>query len=160
MSAEDDLGAHARALRGLTALLAVAVAVSVVHYTDNTVNYSDYPESTTLPNPSQAVVLLSWFLFTAFGVAGWVFFRRGQVERACVCLAVYSGSGLVGILHYSVGGTSRFPWWRHAHIAADIACGFAVIGFAVWAVVRLREPGAAVVAAPAPREGTRPDAPA
>jgi hypothetical protein len=152
------VSAHARVLRELTALLAVAVAVSVVHYTDNTVNYTDYPQSVTLPNPSQTVVFLSWFLFTAFGVAGWLLFRQGRVERACLCLAVYSGSGLVGILHYGVGGTSRFPWWRHAHIAADIACGFAVIGFAVWAVVRLRGPGVTVVAAPTPRERTRPDA--
>jgi hypothetical protein len=129
--------AHARAFRVLTLLLGVAVAVSVVHYTDNTVNYSDYPESTTLPNPSQAVVFGSWFLFTGFGVAGWLAFRAGEVRRAALCLAVYSGSGLVGILHYTVGGTSRFPWWRHAHIASDITCGVAVLAFAVWSVVRL-----------------------
>jgi hypothetical protein len=135
------VSAHARALRGLTALLTVAVAVSVVHYTDNTVNDADYPESVTLPNPSQAVVFLSWFLFTAFGIAGWLLLRRGAVERACLCLALYSGSGLVGLLHYTVSGTSRFPWWRHAHIVTDIACGLAVIAFALWAAVRLREPG-------------------
>ena len=34
---------HGRAVRILTVILAVAVVVSIVHYTDNYVNYSDYP---------------------------------------------------------------------------------------------------------------------
>ncbi|MGI8558290.1 MAG: hypothetical protein ACR2ND_08270 [Solirubrobacteraceae bacterium] len=55
---------------------------------------------------------------------------RGRVRAAAYCLAVYSGSGLVGIGHYLVGGTGDFPWWRHAHIIADILLGIAMFVFA------------------------------
>jgi hypothetical protein len=45
------------------------------------------------------------------------------------------------------------PWWRHAHIVADIACGFAVLAFAAWAVRRSRAAarGEQPVAAPGSR---------
>src|SRR4051812_16521172 len=65
----SDAAAFARARTILTVLFAVAVAVSVVHYTDNSFNYHDYPRSSTLPNPSEATVATSWFVFTACGVA-------------------------------------------------------------------------------------------
>jgi hypothetical protein len=50
---------------------------------------------------------------------------------------VYSGSGLVGILHYSVEGTGAWPWWRHAHVITDIILGFAVLACAI-ALSRVR----------------------
>lgn len=122
------------ATRLLTGLLAFAVAVSVVHYTDNFVNYDAYPQSGTLPNPPAWLVLGSWFLFTAFGIAGWLWFRRGEVRKASLCLAVYAGSGLVGFVHYSVAGATDLVWWRQTHIVIDIVCGIAILTFAVWAV--------------------------
>ncbi len=128
------------ARRRLHLLLGVAVAVSVVHYLDNTLAYDDFPRSETLPNPSRALVAASWFVFTAFGAAGLVLFHRGRVAAAAACLAVYAGSGLVGLGHYAVPGATGMPWWRHAHVVADIACGVAILAFAVWAVRRLREP--------------------
>jgi hypothetical protein len=60
----------------------------------------------------------------------------GRTRAAGVCLAAYSGSGLVGIGHYAAGGTGDFPWWRHAHIAADIALGLAILAIALWLVTR------------------------
>jgi hypothetical protein len=30
------------------------------------------------------------------------------------------------------------PWWRHTHVVIDILCGIAVLGFAVWAILRRR----------------------
>lgn len=119
----------------------VAIAVSAVHYTDNVVNFEDYPEPTSGPAPSSTVIALSWFAFTAAGLAGLALFRRGRVAAAAAALAAYSVSGLIGVGHYTVPGASAMPWWRHAHVAADIACGVAVLAFAVWAVRRFG-PGA------------------
>jgi hypothetical protein len=31
------------------------------------------------------------------------------------------------------------PWWRQTHVVVDILCGFAVLGFSVWAVQRRQE---------------------
>jgi hypothetical protein len=136
---------HRRAVRVLTGILAVAVVVSVVHYTDNYVGYDDYPRSETVPNPSAAVIVGAWFAFTAAGLAGYALFRRGPTNRALVLLAAYSGSGLVGIGHYLVPGATSMPWWRQAHVSVDIACGVAMFGFALWAA-RARRRGSPALA--------------
>lgn len=129
---------HARRVRELTVLLGVAIAVSVVHYADNYGNYGDYPSGGALPAPSAGLILASWFAFTAAGVAGYVLYRRGRLDLAPVLLAVYAGSGLVGLGHYTVPGALDMPWWRHAHVVADIACGVLVLAFALRAVRELR----------------------
>ena len=130
---------HTRAVRILGAIFALAVAVSIVHYTDNYVNYQDYPQATTVPNPSAGLVLGAWFGFTAAGLAGYLLFRRSPSNLALVLLAAYAGSGLVGIGHFLVPGASSMPWWRQAHVSLDIASGIAVLSFAVWAE-RARRP--------------------
>jgi hypothetical protein len=130
------------ALRPLLALMAVAFAVSVVHYIDNTVNYSEYPQTepgSALPNPSAQVVGGAWFFFTAFGALGLWWFVRGRITAAAVAIAVYSGSGLVGFAHYSVPGATDMPLWRQTHIVADIICGVLLFAFALWSAVALRE---------------------
>ena len=119
--------------RTLDLLFWTAVAVSVVHYADNYFNYNQFPQASSGPSPSRTVVGVSWFVFTAFGLAGYALFRQGQVRRASVFLAVYSISGLIGIGHYSASGMTDAVWWRQAHVIADIALGLAVFAFAVWA---------------------------
>lgn len=126
-------GAPVRALR---AVLIAAVAVSVVHYADNVANFADYPEPESGPAPSQGVIAVSWFAFTAFALAGYLLLRRGRPTAAAACLAVYSASGLVGLGHYTVEGATGMPAWRQAHIIADIACGAAVLALALWLVRR------------------------
>jgi hypothetical protein len=130
------------ALRPLLVLMAVAFAVSVVHYIDNTVNYADFPQTepgSSLPNPSVQVVAGAWFFFTAFGALGLWWFVRGRITAAAVAIAVYSGSGLVGFGHYAVPEAMDMVWWRHTHIVADIICGILLFGFALWSAVALRE---------------------
>lgn len=131
---------HQRAVRILGWILAAAVVVSIVHYTDNYVNYDDYPQATTVPNPSAGLVLGAWFGFTAAGLAGYLLYRRGPSNLALILLAAYAGSGLIGIGHYLVEGATSMPWWRQAHVVLDIGCGIAVLSFAVW-VTRARPDG-------------------
>jgi hypothetical protein len=134
-----DASWHQRAQRLLTPLFAVAVVVSVVHYTDNYVNYSDFPQNGPLPDPSRWLVLAAWFVFTAAGVAGYVLFRRAPSTLALSLLAFYSGSGLVGIGHYTVPGAFGMPAARQAHVIADILLGIAMFVFVIWAA-RSRAP--------------------
>lgn len=124
---------HPRAVRILGGIFAVAVVVSIVHYTDNYVNYHDYPQPKTLSNAPEALVPGFWFGFTAAGLAGYLLFRRRPSDLALVLLAAYAGSGLVGIGHYLVPGATSMPWWRQVHVSLDIACGIAVFSFAIWA---------------------------
>lgn len=124
-------------MRLFRVLFLTAVAVSVVHYADNYLNYADYPDASgaAVPAPSRTLIGLAWFAFTAFGVAAYLAFRDGRVRAGAALLAVYSGSGLVGLGHYTVDMSGQ-PWWRHAHIVADIACGLALLAFALWALRR------------------------
>ena len=125
---------HERALRILGPLLAIAVAASIVHYADNYLNYDDFPQATTLPNPSRGLVLGAWFAFTTAGLAGYALFRQTGSQLSLILLAFYSGSGLVGIGHYLVPEATSMPWWRHAHVGFDIVSGAAVLGFAFWVI--------------------------
>jgi hypothetical protein len=124
---------HRRAVRILSWIFAFAVVVSIVHYTDNYVNYQDYPQPRKAPNPSAGLVLGGWFSFTAAGLAGYLLFRRGPSDLALVLLVAYSGSGLIGIGHFLVPGGTSMPWWRQLHVSFDIASGIAMFSFAVWA---------------------------
>ena len=129
---------HARAVKVLTAILAVAVTVSIVDYTDNYLAFEHYPQAEGGPTTTAATIWIAWVVLTAFGLAGYLLYRSGRIRLASGLLAVYSLSGLIGIGHYSAAGMSELAWWRHAHIGADIACGIAVLAFAVWSVQRTR----------------------
>lgn len=124
-----------RATRTLLVLLAIAVAVSVVHYVDNVVNYEDYPQPGPgdLPASSAPTIAVAWFAFTAFGALAVWFWLRRRVTAGAVALTAYSVSGLIGLGHYTVPGATSMVWWRQAHVVADIACGVAIFGFALWA---------------------------
>ncbi|MDX6642142.1 MAG: hypothetical protein QOD76_104 [Solirubrobacteraceae bacterium] len=124
---------HGRAVRILGAIFAFAVVVSIIHYTDNYVNFHDYPAAPKAVPSSAALVLGAWFAFTAAGLAGYLLFRRAPSNLPLILLAVYSGSGLVGIGHYLVPGATSMPWWRQAHVGLDIIGGIAVFSFAIWA---------------------------
>ncbi|NYJ03632.1 hypothetical protein HNR19_004330 [Nocardioides thalensis] len=133
---------YERAGRILHRSWAIAVAVSVVHYVDNYVNYRDYPApapGSDVPVPSQAAVGLSWFVFTAFGVLALVLWHRRRIVGAAVALTVYSVSGLVGLAHYAVPAATDMAWWRQGHVVLDIACGLVLFGFALWATARAGE---------------------
>ena len=133
-------------LRLLTWLLAVAVAVSVVHYADNYFNYEDFPHGSG-PEPSAGLVAAAWFILTPLGIAGWVYFRRGDFATAGLLLMAYSFSGLVGLGHFTVGGMTEEPAWRLAHVVADILLGIAIFAFGLRAFLSAR-------GQPAGRRGT------
>ena len=129
---------HARAVRILTVLFAVAVAVSIVHYTDNYLAFERYPQSDSGPTITRDTIWIAWVVLTPFGLGGYLLYRRGRVPLASALLGVYSISGLIGIGHYTAPGMSRLEWWRHLHIGVDILCGIAVLSFAVWSIRQTR----------------------
>jgi hypothetical protein len=146
---------YLRATRVLCWLLGIAVLVSVVHYVDNYVNYDDYPvppADATLPTVTRGLVAVGWFAFTALGAVGLLLWFRRHITTAAILLTGYSVSGLIGIAHYTVPGATDMVWWRQAHVVADIVCGAAVFGFALWAAKNsddLIPPGAKPPAPPA-----------
>src|SRR4051812_9644856 len=114
----------------------MAVVVSIVHYTDNYVNYDDFPHGSG-PEPTAAEVLIAWFAFTGFGLLGYWLYRRGEIRRGALALLVYSGSGLVGIGHYTVPGMTDAPILCQGHVVFDILLGLSMAAFAIWSIVAL-----------------------
>ncbi|HWM00194.1 MAG TPA: hypothetical protein VNP20_22840 [Nocardioidaceae bacterium] len=131
---------HPRARQLLLALFGTAFVVSVVHYADNVVDCADYPQTGPAgpPAPSATLIGAAWFLFTAAGLLGIGLFVRGQIVAAAWALTGYAVSGLVGLGHYAAPDAAAMPWWRQAHVLADILCGVLILGFAIWSVVALR----------------------
>ena len=101
----------------LRVLLGLAIAVSIVHYVDNTVRYDDYVQGASTP-VARWMVPASWFLFTAAGVAGLLLYERGRYGPAAGLLAFYSVSGLIGFAHYqSISPTDFDAAPEHVHRA-------------------------------------------
>ena len=121
-------------LRALNIVFFVAVASSIVHYTDNYLAFDRFPDGGPGPQITADTIWIAWVVFTAFGVAGYLAYRRGRIRAGAALFGVYSLSGLIGLGHYTAPGMSELAWWRHLHIWVDIACGAAVLAFAFWSV--------------------------
>ena len=119
-------------IRLLNIVFFTAVASSLVHYTDNYLAFDRFPNDGVGPSITADSVWIAWIIFTAFGIAGYVVYRRGQIREGSALLAVYSISGLIGIGHYTVPGMTDAVWWRQAHVIADILLGIAMLATAVW----------------------------
>ena len=108
----------------------VALLLSVVHYIDNTVRFDDY----TGGRPgfvTQAMIPISWVLFTAAGVAGYRFLKQGNRGLGGSLLGAYSVSGLIGILHYTTVSPHDFSAFQNTFIGLDFLAGLAVFVMAV-----------------------------
>jgi hypothetical protein len=120
----------------LQVVLGVAVVVSVIHYADNTLRFDQYAINPDSPVTEPLVVPAAWLVFTAIGVAGYVMYLQRRWWQAVACLAVYSVSGLVSLVHYSDGPPSAFDSVQNVLIVSDVVAGIAVVAFAFWLMFR------------------------
>ena len=118
-------------------MLGTAFLLSIVHYVDNTLRFDDYtPDPGLITRPA---IPLAWVVFTAFGVWGYLQYRRGDDRKAAIGLAVYSFSGLIGPLHYTEVSPSDFDWFQNLFVVLDTLAGVAVLGVAcAWPCVPRR----------------------
>lgn len=111
-------------------VLAAAILVSILHYMDNTIRYSDYVNGQSTPI-ARWMIPLSWVLLTAAGLMGYRCLTLGQRPLAAALLGVYSASGLVGPVHYTAGPPSDFDAVQNVLIIADTVLGIAVLVIAI-----------------------------
>jgi len=145
-----------RLTRVLTIVIGAAVIVSIVHYVDNTVRYDEFVSED--PNVvsrliERPLVPLAWVAFTAALVWAVRQYRSRRYDRAALGFAVYSGSGLVGLLHFTDVSPSDLDAFQLIHIIADIVLGLVILACAAWLAVnaaRLR----ALPSGSAPTPGT------
>ena len=113
-------------------VLAIAVALSAVHYYDNTVRFEDYTGGKASDGLiTRPVIPISLVLFTIAGVGGYRALKAGNRRLAGVGLAAYSVSGLIGLGHYTTVSPSEFSAFQNTFIALDFLAGLAVLILAV-----------------------------
>lgn len=113
-------------------VFSTAVALSAVHYYDNTVRFEDYTGGNASDGfITRPVIPISLVLFTTAGVAGYRALKAGHRRLAGTGLAVYSVSGLIGLGHYTTVSPSEFSAFQNTFIALDFLAGLAVLFLAV-----------------------------
>jgi len=108
----------------------IALLLSVVHYIDNTVRFDDYTGGKD-GFVTQAMIPISWVLFTVAGIAGYRALTQGNRRLGSSLLGAYSVSGLIGILHYTTVSPGEFSPFQNTFIALDFLAGLAVFVMAV-----------------------------
>ena len=128
-SAAADTGGDLTTVRRV---FATAVALSAVHYYDNTVRFEDYTGGNARDGLiTWPVIPISLVLFTLAGLAGYRALEAGNRRQAGWLLAVYSVSGLIGAGHYTSVSPSEFSAFQNTFIALDFLAGLAVFIMAV-----------------------------
>lgn len=115
----------------LRAILAFAILSTAVHYTHNFIEVHRYPgPHGAFDTFTRALIVISWPLLTAIGLAGYRRYREGRYEVARIALAVYSVAGLITPAHF-VFGEPQIPAFFYATLFTDALAGLAVLAFAL-----------------------------
>lgn len=112
-----------------------SVVLTGFHFTDNYVSIDTYPQPGWI---TEAVVAGGWLLFSAVGVAGYLFYRRGQFGLADPFLLAYSYAGLSSLGHFFSGSPDEFTTRGLVSVLIDGAAGTTVLAVAVWPILARR----------------------
>jgi hypothetical protein len=110
-------------------VVAASIVVTAFHFTDNAISIDDYPQPDWI---NVAVVLISWPLFSAVGVAGYLLYRDGQFPLANWLLLAYAFAGISSLGHLLSGSPDEFTTRGLISIFTDGLAGFAVLTVALW----------------------------
>jgi hypothetical protein len=124
-------------------VVAATIALTAFHFTDNIVNVDTYPRQDWLSAGFiQVAALIFWPLFAAFGVIGYVLYRRERFPLAHVYLLAFSYLGLISLLHFTAGSPSELTARGLVSVLIDGAMGSIVLGVTLWSIVARRRAAA------------------
>jgi hypothetical protein len=126
-------------------VVGASVVLTAFHFADNYFSIETYPQPEWI---SGAVVLVSWPLFTALGIAGYLLYRRGCFAEAHAFLIAYSYTGLSSLGHFLSGSPDEFTIRGLVSILIDGVAGTAVLAVALWSIIALRRGSKVEVAQP------------
>lgn len=113
-----------------------SILVTAFHFTDNALSIDTYPQPDWI---SEAVVWISWPVYTAFGVAAYLLYSRGREQLGAWFLLAYSYTGISSLGHFLSGSADEFTTRGLISVFMDGAVGFAVLGVAIWAILAHRQ---------------------
>jgi hypothetical protein len=124
-------------------VVGASIVLTAFHFTDNYVSIDTYPQPDWITG---AVVLISWPLFSAIGVAGYLFYRQGRIARANPFLVAYAYAGISSLGHFLSGSPDEFTTRGLISVLIDGVAGTTVLAVAVWSIVaHRRRPAATAV---------------
>ena len=97
------------------------------------------------------MVAISWPLFTSFGVAAYLLYRRGSFFLANAFLLAYAYTGISSLGHFLSGSPDEFTTRGLISVFTYALAGFAVLAVAIWSILAQRSLPAAAVGTPEPR---------
>lgn len=139
----DEAGRHRREPRPevVRGLVSAGIVVSVVHYVDNFVRWSDFvpsdPADVTFSFIQRWTIPVAWIAFTACALLALRALRQRRWERVAAWLGAYSVSGLIGFGHYIDVPASQLSAFQNAHVILDGTLGLLLLALAVWIVARV-----------------------
>jgi hypothetical protein len=123
-------------------VVVASVLLTAFHYTDNYVSIETYPPAGWQPEWFDVVVLVAWPVLTAFGLTGYLLYRRGHFATAHACLLVYSYTGLSSLGHFLYGSPDEFTTRGLVSVFTDALAGSAVLAITVWSILARRRTSA------------------
>jgi hypothetical protein len=132
-------------VRTVGLVVAATILLTAFHFTDNIVNVDTYPRQDWISATSvQVIGLIFWPLFSAFGVIGYLLYRRGSFQLAHAYLVAFSFLGLVSIGHFTAAAPDELTTRGLISVTIDGAAGLTVLGVTIWSILARR------TASPAP----------
>jgi len=123
--------------RNLLILLVASMVSTAFHFTDNYLYFDHYPQPAWI---TPFGVIRSWFIWTAFGIAGYWLYRNQRFWLAYICLVIYATCGMSSLAHYFYGALHEFSLKMHLLILTDGLIGASILGFVLWSGWMLKEP--------------------
>ena len=119
-------------------MVLATIAVTLFHFTDNTINVDTYPKAGWQPDWFEIVVAAGWVLYTAVGVAGLALYVRERFQAAHACLVVYGALVLSSLGHFLYGPPDELTTRGLVSVFVDAAAGSVLIAVAVWSILARR----------------------
>ena len=114
----------------------VSIVLTAFHFTDNALSIETYPQPDWI---SEAVVWISWPIFTALGITAYLLYSRGREQLGAWFLLAYSYTGLSSLGHFLSGSPDEFTTRGLISVFMDGAIGAVVLGVAIWAILAHRK---------------------
>jgi hypothetical protein len=116
-------------------VVAASTILTAFHFADNYLSIETYPQPEWVTGPA---VLISWPLFTALGVVGYLLYRQGRFASAHAFLVAYSYTGLSSLGHFLSGSPDEFTTRGLISVLIDGVAGSAVLAVASWSIIARR----------------------
>ncbi len=118
----------------LFGVVALNIVATVLHYVDNIIFFSDYPEPAWL---APGIVDAFWFLMTPVALCGLWFAHRENRSLSSLCLLVYAGMSLLVLGHYRFAPFHTIGMRIHAFIWLEVGAAVVLV---LWVLASWRSP--------------------